>query len=142
MGRQVKIVQATSAEQLELEKGYRQSNSAVFARRCHIILLKIQGRSSEEIAGIQGTTIQPVNRWVKRFERQSIEGLKNKPGQGRKPIFNKETDESKVRQAVKKERQRLTLAKEELEQELGKGFSKITLRRFLKKLSADGSESV
>lgn len=71
-----------------------------------------------------------------------MEGLKTKPGQGRKPIFNKETDESKVRQAVKKERQRLALVKEELEQELGKGFSKKTLRRFLKNLSADGSESV
>jgi transposase len=105
-------------------------------------LLKAQGRSSEEIASIMGTTIQPVNRWVKRYEAQGIGGLQNRNGQGRKPIFNKETDEAKVRAAVKKERQRLALAKEELEQDLGKGFSSITLRRFLKKLSADGNESV
>ncbi len=142
MGRKIKIVQVSPAKQTELEKGYRQSNSAVFSRRCHIILLKIQGRSSEEIASIHGTTIQPVNLWVKRFEAQGIEGLKNKPGQGRKPIFNKETDEVKVRKAVQSERQRLSLAKEQLEQELGKGFSHKTLRRFLKNLSADGNESV
>ncbi len=142
MGRKNKVVQVTPTAQEALEKGYRQSNSASFSRRCHIVLLKAQGRSSEEIASIMGTTIQPVNRWVKRYEAQGIGGLQNRNGQGRKPIFNKETDEAKVRAAVKKERQRLALAKEELEQDLGKGFSSITLRRFLKKLSADGNESV
>ncbi len=142
MGRKNKVVQVTPAEQEALEKGYRQSNSAAFSRRCHIVLLKAQGRSSEEIASIMGTTIQPVNRWVKRYEAQGIGGLQNRAGQGRKPIFDRTTDEAKVRAAVKKERQRLALAKEELEQGLGKGFSNITLRRFLKKLSADGSESV
>ena len=34
------------------------------------------------------------------------------------------------------------MAKEELERELGKTFSNSTFKRFLKKLAADGSESV
>lgn len=63
MGRKVKVIHLTVAKQAELEKQYRQSSSASFSRRCHIILLKAQGRSSEEIARIHGTTIQPVNDW-------------------------------------------------------------------------------
>jgi len=141
MGRKSKVVQLTSEQRAALEQGYRQSKSAAFSRRCHIILLKSQGRTSEEIGAIIGTTIQPVNRWVKRFEFQGMEGLQNKPGQGRKAILNRVEDEEKVRKAIQKERQRLGLAKEELEQELDKEFSLLTLKRFLKKLSADGNES-
>ena len=51
-------------------------------------------------------------------------------------------DEKKVKALVKKERQRLKHAKEDLEKELGKEFSLKTLKRFLKNLSADGNASV
>lgn len=141
MGRKSKVVELTSEQRAALEQGYKQSNSAAFSRRCHIILLKSQGRTSEEIGDIIGTTIQPVNRGDKRFELHGIKGLQNKPGQGRKAILNREKDEEKVRKAIKKERQRLSLVKEELEQDLEKEFSLLTLKRFLKKLSADGNES-
>jgi transposase len=141
MGRKIKVVKLTPDELESLEKGYKQSDSVVFSRRCQIILLKSKGYSSEEIAAVQGTTIQPVNTWVKRFEANSIEGLKSKPGRGRKQILSKEADGAKIREAVQKERQRLSLAKEELEKQTGKRFSQVTLRRFLKNLSADGSVS-
>lgn len=42
---------------------------------------------------------------------------------------------------IKKEPQRIKHVKEELEQELNKEFSVLTLKRFLKNLSADGNES-
>jgi transposase len=74
-------------------------------------------------------------------ESGGIEGLRTAPGRGRKQILNRQTDEQKVRQAVQQERQRLTQAKAALEAELDKQFSTKTLKRFLKKLSADGSES-
>ena len=142
MGRKSKRIDLTAAEKKELEIGYKKSKSKVFSRRCHIILLKNQGRSSQEIADIFGTTFKPINSWCKRYLATGIEGLKTKPGQGRKPIFNKEKDEAKVKAAIKKERQRIKLAKEDLEKDLGKDFSLATLKRFLKKLSADGNESV
>lgn len=71
-----------------------------------------------------------------------LQGLHTKPGQGRKPILDKEEDGARVKAAVKKERQRLRHAKAGLEGELGKEFSLKTLKRFLKNLSADGSTSV
>lgn len=142
MGRKVKKIELTGAQKAELEKGFKESKSKAFARRCHMILLKNQGRSSKEIGKIFGTTDQPVNSWCKKYLASGIKGLKTKPGQGRKLILNKEQDEAKVKAAIKKERQRIKMAKEELEQNLGKTFSISTLKRFLKKLSADGKESV
>jgi transposase len=142
MGRKSKKLDLTAAEKAELEKGFKQSESKVFSQRCHMILLKNQGLTSQQIADIFGVTFQPVNSWVKRYVEHGIEGLKTKPGQGRKPILNKEQDEAKVKAAIKKERQRIKLAKESLEKDLGKSFSVLTLKRFLKNLSADGNESV
>ena len=142
MGRKAKVLKITSAQRTELTQGYKNKKSSTFSRRCHIILLKSEGRTSKDIAQILGITIQPVNKWAKRFEEKGIAGLKTKPGQGRKLILNKEEDEAKVKAAIKKERQRLTHAKAELETELGKTFSLKTLKRFLKNLSAPGNASV
>jgi len=106
-----------------------------------MILLKGEGRSSQEIAGLLLTNHVSVCNWLNRYKEKGIEGLKTKKGQGRKPILNKETDEWIVKKQVKKERQRLKNAKDELEKELGKEFSLKTLKRFLKNLSADGNVS-
>ena len=142
MGRKAKKIDLTAVSKAELEKGFKYSKSKSFSQRCHIILLKNQGRTSKEVAEIFGITDQSVNNWCKRYLKSGLEGLKTKPGQGRKLILNQEQDEAKVKAIIKKERQRIKMAKEELEQELGKNFSISTLKRFLKKLGADGSESV
>ncbi len=59
--------------------------------------------------------------------------MKTRQGRGRRPILHTQSDLEAVRRAVQKNRQRVSLAKAELEQELGKEFSQLTLRRFLKK---------
>lgn len=130
MGRKSKVVKLTDEQRLGLEQGYKNSTKTQFSRRCHIILLKNEGYTSEAIAKIFRITIQPVNKWVKRYEARGISGLQTKPGQGRKPILNKQQDEAKVRAAVQKERQRLKLVKAELEEQLDKEFSLLTLKRF------------
>ena len=71
-----------------------------------------------------------------RFTEQGIDGLKVAAGRGRKGILQKHSDLEAVRRAVQNSRQRISLAKAELEQELGKEFSLLTLRRFLKKTVA------
>ncbi|MCP4884185.1 MAG: helix-turn-helix domain containing protein [Flavobacteriales bacterium] len=142
MGRKSKKIALTDSERIALEKGYKSSKSKTFSQRCHMILLKSQGRTSQEIADIFGITFQPVNSWVKRYLESGIEGLKTRPGQGRKPILDKVQDGEKVKAAIKKERQRIKLAKEDLENDLGKKFSVLTLKRFLKNLGADTNESV
>jgi len=50
--------------------------------------------------------------------------------------LQKESDLAAVRQAVQNNRQKISLAKAELQKQLGKQFSVLTLKRFLKKTVA------
>ncbi len=63
-----------------------------------------------------------------------------RPGRGRRAILQSSTDLSRVRAAVIRSRQRISLARTELEAELQKPFSTTTLKRFLKKTIAASNE--
>ena len=144
MGRNLKI-EITKEQREELEKGYRYGKSHAFRQRCRIILYKSEGKLTRDICELVEIKSQhQVNKWVKRYkecyEKEGLSALHNESGQGRKPIFDQEKDLEKVRKAVEKERQRLSQAKVILEQEMDKSFHLKTLKRFLKKLTADSSE--
>ena len=140
MGRRAKSIKLTSEQRTVLEEGYKKGK-ATFSRRCQMILLKSENRTSLEVANIVGTNQISVNGWVNRYLAEGIDGLKTKPGRGRKRILDVQKDEKEVKAAVKRERQRLKLAKADLEKDLGKEFSLKTLQRFLKNLSANGNAS-
>jgi transposase len=129
----IKVIKLDEKQKAELEKGYRECDSHAFRQRCHLILLKTKGQTSKEVAQVLGCCEMAVNNWVKRYCQEGIEGLKTRPGRGGKPILKVETDLEQVRQAVARNRQRLSLARAELEAELGKSFSDKTLNRFIKK---------
>ena len=137
----IKTPELTKAQRAALEKGYREGTSHTFRVRCQIVLLKSEGRTSAEIAEILGCCEMAVNNWLKRFEDEGIEGLRTKPGRGRKPILDAGKDLQRVKQAVQRSRQRISLAKAELEAELGKGFSTKTLERYIKNMVAAINES-
>lgn len=141
---QIKVIILTPEAQSALEHGYRSGHSAAFRRRCQIILLKSQRRSSLEVAGIIGCCEVVVNNWMARYEQEGLAGLHTKTGRGRKAILNAQTDLEPVREAVRGNRQRLRVAKADLEEALGKSFSDKTLRRFLKDTlhAINASESV
>lgn len=101
--------------------------------RCRAILLKCESRTSGSVAAELGCCAISVNDWMKRFEQNGVAGLKVSQGRGRKSILQTAEDYEAVRRAVQKNRQRISLARAELETELGKEFSQLTLRRFLKK---------
>jgi hypothetical protein len=132
-----KIPKLSETEKAALHEGYLHGKTAVFRMRCHIILLKSQGYISKTIADLHGYPTQTsINSWVNRYLKSGISGLSNKKGQGRKPILDTELHGAQIRKSVQAERQRLNVAKEELEKELTKEFSIKTLQRFLKKTSA------
>ena len=140
----IKTVELTRAQRSELEKGYRAGSSHAFRVRCQMILLKSERRTAKEIADLLGCCEVVVNNWLKRFEVEGIEGLLTKPGRGRKPILDAEKDLPSVKAAVAANRQRISMAKAELEVELGKPFSQKTLERYIKNmvLAINESESV
>jgi transposase len=121
-----KVIRLNLDTTAELELGYKQEN-AIFSKRCHMILLKSESKTSQEIANLLLTNPISVNKWVNRYKAQGIEGLRTKPGQGRKRILDGHSDEAKVRAVVQTERQRLKFVKEQLEQDLNKSFSMKTL---------------
>lgn len=129
----IKVIKLDEKQKAELEKGYREGVSHAFRQRCHLILLKSQGHTSIEVASVLGCCEMAVNNWVKRYQAEDIKGLQTRPGRGGKPILKAETDLEKVREAVSRNRQRLSLVRAELEIELGKKFSDKTLTRFVKK---------
>lgn len=140
----IKTLKLSEAERTELEQGYREGKSHAFRKRCQTMLLKSEERRSKEVAAILGCHEVSVNNWLKRFEAEGITGLKTKPGRGRKPILDGEADVEAVKKAVEANRQRLSVAKAELETELGKNFSTRTLERYIKNLvqAINASESV
>ncbi len=141
---QIKVITLTPEAQSALEHGFRSGHSAAFRQRCQIILLKSQRRSSLEVAGIVGCGEVVVNNWLARYEHEGMAGLHTKPGRGRKAILDAQRDLERVRDAVRANRQRLRVAKADLEEALGKSFSDKTLRRFLKDTlhAINASESV
>lgn len=136
MGRFLKIT-LDEIKRAELENGYRNGDSHTFRQHCQMVLLKAEGRKTKEIAAIFGCCQKSVNDWLHRYKRDGIAGLRIKPGRGRPSILSEKVDQEAVRQAVTEHRQRVSQAKAEIEEKLGKQFSERTLMRFLKNLTAD-----
>jgi transposase len=137
----IKTIELTRAQRTALEKGHRAGSSHAFRMRCQMILLKSEQRTAVEIARILGCCEVVVNNWLKRYESEDIEGLRTKPGRGRKPVLDAEKDLESVKAAVAANRQRISVARAALEAELGKTFSTKTLERYIKNMVAAINES-
>lgn len=133
----IRTIELTVEQQKALQEGYQLGETHAFRKRCQLVLLKSEGRTSKEVGEIIKMNQISINNWVSRYESEGIKGLMTKPGRGRKQVFDQAQDEVRVRAAVQKERQRLAQAKVILEKELNKEFSLKTLKRFLKSLTAD-----
>ena len=130
----IRTIELTPEQQKALQEGYQLGETHTFRRRCQLVLLKSEGRTSKEVSCIIKMNELSINQWLDRYQSQGIEGLKTKPGRGRKPLLSQIQDAAIVEKAVQKERQRLAQAKLILEKALNKQFSLKTLKRFLKSL--------
>jgi transposase len=130
-----KIVELSAAQRVELEDAYRNGRTHSFRQRCLMVLLKSEKRTSLEVAAIVGGCEMTVNNWLARYQSAGIKGLQRRPGRGRKAILQAADLES-VKAAVKQSRQRISVARAELETSLGKEFSQSSLKRYLKKTVA------
>jgi transposase len=137
----IKTAELSRAQRAALEKGYHTGSSHAFRVRCQMILLKSERRTAAEIAGILGCCEVVVNNRLKRYESEGIEGLRTRPGRGRKPLLDAGQDLPRVKAAVAANRQRISLAKAELGAQLGKTFSTKTLERYIKNMVLAISES-
>lgn len=131
-----KIVQLSTEQLAELEKGYRKGKSHTFRKRCQVILLKAEKRTSAQVAEILGCCEVVVNNWLKRFAEEGIKGLETRAGRGRPPILSQQNPAhlKKVATEIKEHPNSVKTVISKLEEEFGLEMSPDTLKRFLKKM--------
>ncbi len=139
----IKVINLTDEQRNELEKGYRKGKSHSFRRRCQMILLKSEKRTSAEVADILGCCEVVINNWLKRFETEGVQGLKTRPGRGRPPILSSQNPDhlKKVQAQIKKNPNSVKTVVANLEEDLDLRMSEDTLKRFLKKTVTDSDDS-
>lgn len=108
-------VKLTKKQRVELEYIEHFDSRPFMQKRSRIILDKDDGLPSKKIAERLSCSEYKVNRWVRRYLEQGIDGLRNKPGQGAKPIMDS-SDEEAVRHAIEKVRLSVMKAKERWQQ--------------------------
>jgi transposase len=80
-----------------LQRRSRATTSAVREReRAEMVLARLDGFSVTAAAEKLGTTPKRVSAWTKRFEREGLAGLEDRPGRGRRPSI----PESKVARVI------------------------------------------
>lgn len=115
----------------ELKKSQKENKSPQYYKRVQIILLNSKGYSNPEIEEILDIHYNSVYKWVKRYQANGIEGLKDKPGRGRNSIID-ENDIEKIEKLVNKNPRRINSVLPEIITELGKSMSQWTVKRALK----------
>jgi transposase len=134
---QKKYIQLNQEEILTLQEGHKNHPCYQVRNRCQCLLLSHQGKEVKELATIFSVIPLTVYSWFYRWEEKGLVGLFNEKGRGRKPILL-QTESEKIKSKVQANAQQLKVARRELKAELNKEFSHKTLKRYLKKLVADG----
>jgi len=79
----------TSEERIELQRRLRCTPTpAGLARRSRVILGVADGLALVQVARLVGMTEKHVRKWTRRFLERRLEGLHDRPGRGRKPVFS------------------------------------------------------
>jgi hypothetical protein len=82
-------VALTAEERGQLELRLRCTTTPLgLARRCRAILGVADGLPVVEVGRLVGLTEKHVRKWVQRFLKDRLDGLRDRPGRGRKPVFS------------------------------------------------------
>lgn len=83
------VVLLTTQEQATLEQWRRATSTPVgLVRRATMVLAVAQGQRFTQAAQQANLTEKHGRKWVNRFLADRINGLYDKPGRGRKPVFS------------------------------------------------------
>lgn len=81
----MRVVDHQSEQQLQ--RLADRATLAVEAERLRVVLLAKQGFTAPEIATCTGLSRRAIQDWVARYNREGLNGLKTRPGRGRKPAL-------------------------------------------------------
>ena len=85
-----KIVQMDAEQERQLRAWTKNPPKAYLRRKAWAILLSSAGKPAYEVAKDRRVRAHrtSVCNWIDDFTREGLSGLKQKPGQGRKPAFS------------------------------------------------------
>jgi transposase len=87
-----RIVLELNAEERQALRQIRDTDAKAYLRERAAALLKVaDGATVTEVAerGLHKRhELETVHGWIKRYQQQGVEGLKVRPGSGRKPAFS------------------------------------------------------
>jgi transposase len=85
----VPALSITDEERSELERRVRAQKTAQrMVRRCKVVLLAAEGLPSRRIAPMVGLSEDQVGTWRRRFERERLSGLEDRPRSGRPRLYD------------------------------------------------------
>jgi transposase len=97
VARPISVIEVTAEEKAELQRRVRSSTTTQRdALRARIVLLRAEGRSEADVAGVAEVSVNTVSLWSRRFEFGGVDALGDASGRGRKPSL----PESKVQQVI------------------------------------------
>ena len=120
-------------EVITLEEAYKNVAHHQFRMRAHCLLLSHQQHNMRALKVIFSVSHATVSNWLTAWETKGIVGLRNQPGQGRKPTLVA-ADLTLIKAKVQQNPQDIKAVRDELKAELGREFSTKTLKTFLKSL--------
>ena len=85
----------------EIQEHFSVNEDARFVRRLDCMLLICNDHSINYVAGLFEYDPTTVQRWIHRLNTFGFEGLKDKPGRGRRPRLS-DTDRMQLQQELKK----------------------------------------
>ena len=141
-----RYIELTAEQKAALEQAYKTGLTHDYRNRCHCILLSSQNWSVKELAEFFKVSRLSIYKWFDRYQAEGIEGLRIRPGRGRKRKLDVNNSEhvKAVKVGLAKENRSIRQLREDLESKLGTSIGDTTLRDFLKVLvtDTDASDSV
>ena len=85
MARPVSALELTPEEKRQLQRMARsKTGSQRDGLRARIVLSRAEGSREADVAAALDVSLTTVSTWSRRFELQGLDGLKDRPGRGRK----------------------------------------------------------
>lgn len=111
---------------------YREGEKPALRRRAHAIVLSHRGYTINQISDILAVTRETIGLWLNAWEAQGLAGLRDKPRSGRSAIFDAQ-DEERLKTLIAEHPHQIKTVQAQLQQETGKSFCTMTVKRALKK---------
>jgi len=84
------VLKIQRSEAGEIKKLLNTNDAYMVGIRLHLVYLVALGHSSRKLSELHNISFKQITNWVHRFEKEGIEGLKDKKGRGRRSALSNE----------------------------------------------------